>query len=247
MKDKYAEIKEMIKQIYHRHKGRLGYRRITLLLKEKGILINHKTVLRLMKILGLKSIIRVKKYKSYKGEQGKIAPNVLQRNFKSDTPNQKWATDVTEFNVSGNKLYLSPIIDLFNGEIVSFDLSERPVFSQIIRMLKKSFRKVKSTQNIILHSDQGWQYQMRFYQQQLAERGLIQSMSRKGNCLDNASMESFFGILKSECFYGEQFNSIDELEQTVKEYIHYYNHERIKVKLKGLSPVQYRTQSLKAA
>ena len=124
MKDKYAEIKEMIKQIYHRHKGRLGYRRITLLLKEKGILINHKTVLRLMKILGLKSIIRVKKYKSYKGEQGKIAPNVLQRNFKSDTPNQKWATDVTEFNVSGNKLYLSPIIDLFNGEIVSFDLSQ---------------------------------------------------------------------------------------------------------------------------
>jgi transposase InsO family protein len=118
MKDKYAEIKEMIKQIYHRHKGRLGYRRITLLLKEKGILINHKTVLRLMKILGLKSIIRVKKYKSYKGEQGKIAPNVLQRNFKSDTPNQKWATDVTEFNVSGNKLYLSPIIDLFNGEII---------------------------------------------------------------------------------------------------------------------------------
>ena len=114
MKDKYAEIKEMIKQIYHRHKGRLGYRRITLLLKEKGILINHKTVLRLMKILGLKSIIRVKKYKSYKGEQGKIAPNVLQRNFKSDAPNQKWATDVTEFNVSGNKLYLSPIIDLFN-------------------------------------------------------------------------------------------------------------------------------------
>ena len=123
-----------------------------------------------MKILGLKSIIRVKKYKSYKGEQGKIAPNVLQRNFKSDTPNQKWATDVTEFNVSGNKLYLSPIIDLFNGEIVSFDLSERPVFSQIIRMLKKSFRKVKSTQNIILHSDQGWQYQMKAYQNILKEK-----------------------------------------------------------------------------
>lgn len=174
MKDKYAEIKEMIKQIYHHHKGRLGYRRITLLLKEKGILINHKTVLRLMKILGLKSIIRVKKYKSYKGEQGKIAPNVLQRNFKSDAPNQKWATDVTEFNVSGNKLYLSPIIDLFNGEIVSFDLSERPVFSQIIRMLKKSFRKVKSTQNIILHSDQGWQYQMKAYQNILKEKGIVQ-------------------------------------------------------------------------
>lgn len=245
MKDKYAEIKEMIKQIYHRHKGRLGYRRITLLLKEKGILINHKTVLRLMKILGLKSIIRVKKYKSYKGEQGKIAPNVLQRNFKSDTPNQKWATDVTEFNVSGNKLYLSPIIDLFNGEIVSFDLSERPVFSQIIRMLKKSFRKVKSTQNIILHSDQGWQYQMKRYQRQLRDQGLTPSMSRKGNCWDNACIESFFGTLKSECFHRQEFASVKELEITVKEYIDYYNNERIKVKLEGLSPIQYREKYFK--
>ena len=240
MKDKYAEIKEMIKQIYHRHKGRLGYRRITLLLKEKGILINHKTVLRLMKILGLKSIIRVKKYKSYKGEQGKIAPNVLQRNFKSDTPNQKWATDVTEFNVSGNKLYLSPIIDLFNGEIVSFDLSERPVFSQIIRMLKKSFRKVKSTQNIILHSDQGWQYQMKAYQNILKEKGIVQSMSRKGNCLDNAVIENFFGILKSELFYLKKFNSIDHFKEELVEYIRFYNNERIKINLKGMSPVQYR-------
>ena len=243
MKDKYAEIKEMIKQIYHRHKGRLGYRRITLLLKEKGILINHKTVLRLMKILGLKSIIRVKKYKSYKGEQGKIAPNVLQRNFKSDTPNQKWATDVTEFNVSGNKLYLSPIIDLFNGEIVSFDLSERPVFSQIIRMLKKSFRKVKSTQNIILHSDQGWQYQMKAYQNILKEKGIVQSMSRKGNCLDNAIIENFFGTLKSELFYTKKFSSIEELKKEIKEYIDYYNNDRIRLNLKGKSPVQYRTLS----
>jgi transposase InsO family protein/transposase-like protein len=243
MKDKYAEIKEMIKQIYHRHKGRLGYRRITLLLKEKGILINHKTVLRLMKILGLKSIIRVKKYKSYKGEQGKIAPNVLQRNFKSDTPNQKWATDVTEFNVSGNKLYLSPIIDLFNGEIISFDLSERPVFSQIIRMLKKSFRKVKSTQNIILHSDQGWQYQMKHYQNLLKEKGIIQSMSRKGNCLDNAVIENFFGTIKSEMFYTRKFGSIQELKKEIVKYIHYYNNDRIRLNLKGKSPVQYRTLS----
>lgn len=243
LKDKYAEIKEMIKQVYHRHKGRLGYRRITLLLKEKGILINHKTVLRLMKILGLKSIIRVKKYKSYKGEQGKIAPNVLQRNFKSDTPNQKWATDVTEFNVSGNKLYLSPIIDLFNGEIVSFDLSERPVFSQIIRMLKKSFRKVKSTQNIILHSDQGWQYQMKHYQNLLKEKGIVQSMSRKGNCLDNAVIENFFGTIKSEMFYTRKFGSIQELKKEIVKYIQYYNNDRIRLNLKGKSPVQYRTLS----
>ena len=245
--DKYKVIKELIQTIYHKHKGRYGYRRITDELQNKGIVINHKTVLRLMKLLGLKSIIRVKKYKSYKGEQGKIAPNILERNFKATAPNEKWATDITEFNVSGKKLYLSPIIDLFNQEIISYELTERPVFNQVVTMLKKAFKKIPNNTNLTLHSDQGWQYQMRFYQQQLAERGLIQSMSRKGNCLDNASMESFFGILKSECFYGEEFNSIDELEQTVKEYIHYYNHERIKVKLKGLSPVQYRTQSLNSA
>ena len=139
-------------------------------------------------------------------------------------------------------------MDLFNGEIIAFQMERRPIFRLVKDMLKEAIDKLNINEKPIIHSDQGWQYQMRFYQQQLAERGLIQSMSRKGNCLDNASMESFFfGILKSECFYGEEFNSIDELEQTVKEYIHYYNHERIKVKLKGLSPVQYRTQSLKAA
>ena len=155
--DKYQEIKELIKQIYNQYKGRFGYRR-TLLIKQKGILINHKTVLRLMKILGLKSLIRTKKYKSYKGEQGKIAPNILQRNFKATKPNEKWATDVTEFNVSGNKLYLSPIIDLFNGEIISYELSQRPHFKQIANMLEKSFRKIPNNTNLILHSDQGWQY-----------------------------------------------------------------------------------------
>ena len=242
-KDKYAEIKKMIKQIYHQHKGRFGYRRITLLLKGKGILINHKTVLRLMKVLGIKSIIRVKKYKSYRGEQGRIAPNVLERNFKAVIPNQKWATDVTEFNVSGHKLYLSPIIDLFNGEIVSYDISERPVFGQIIRMLKKSFRKIKNTENLILHSDQGWQYQMKSYQNLLKEKGIVQSMSRKGNCLDNAVIENFFGTIKSEMFYTRKFGSVQELKKEIVKYIHYYNHERIRLNLKGKSPVQYRTLS----
>jgi putative transposase len=245
MKDKYAEIKQLIKHIYHKHKGRLGYRRITLLLKEKGIIINHKTVLRLMKVLGIKSIIRVKKYKSYRGEQGRIAPNILERNFKAVIPNQKWATDVTEFNVSGNKLYLSPIIDLFNGEIISYDLSERPVFSQIVRMLKKSFRKIKNTDNIILHSDQGWQYQMKSYQNLLKEKDIIQSMSRKGNCLDNAVIENFFGTIKSEMFYTKKFGSVQELKKEIVKYIHYYNHDRIRLNLKGKSPVQYRTLSFK--
>jgi transposase InsO family protein len=116
-----------------------------------------------MKLLRLKSIIRVKKYKSYRGENGKIAPNILERNFKATAPNQKWATDITEFNVSGNKLYLSPIIDLFNQEIMSYELTERPVFNQVVVMLKKAFRKIPNNTSLMLHSNQGWQYQMKRY------------------------------------------------------------------------------------
>lgn len=241
--DKYADMKALIKQIYHEHKGRFGYRRIAMLIRQKGIVINRKTVLRLMNTLGLKSIIRVKKYKSYRGELGKTAPNILERNFKTNQPNKKWATDVTEFNVLGNKLYLSPIIDLFNGEIISYELSERPVFAQVVNMLKKSFKKIKNTKNIILHSDQGWQYQMKAYQYLLKEKGIIQSMSRKGNCLDNAIIENFFGTLKSEMFYNKKFTTIEELKKEIKEYINYYNHDRIRLNLKGKSPVQYRTLS----
>jgi putative transposase len=238
--DKYRDTKILIQQIYHQHKGRFGYRRITLEIKNKGILINHKTVFRLMKLLGLKSLIRVKKYKSYKGEHGKIAPNILKRNFKATMPNEKWATDVTEFNVSGKKLYLSPIIDLFNGEIISYDLSERPTFNQITSMLKKSFERIPDQTNLILHSDQGWQYQMKQYQYLLKQKGIKQSMSRKGNCLDNAVIENFFGILKSELFYLKKYSSITQLKQEIIEYIIYYNNERIKLNLKGMSPIQYR-------
>jgi putative transposase len=238
--DKYYKIKELIKSIYQKHKGRYGYRRITDELKNKGFTINHKTVLKLMKLLGLKSLIRIKKYKSYKGELGKIAPNILERNFKAVAPNQKWATDVTEFNVSGNKLYLSPIIDLFNQEIISYELTERPVFNQVVMMLKKAFKKIPNNTNLTLHSDQGWQYQMKQYQQLLKEKGIIQSMSRKGNCLDNAIIENFFGILKSELFYLKKYKSIDELKNEIIDYIKYYNNERIKSNLNKMSPIKYR-------
>ena len=238
--DKYQVIKELIKSIYHKHKGRYGYRRITDEINNKGLIINHKTVLRLMKLLGLKSLIRVKKYKSYKGEQGKIVPNILERNFKAAAPNQKWATDVTEFNVSGNKLYLSPIIDLFNQEIISYELTERPVFNQVIMMLKKAFKKIPNNTNLTLHSDQGWQYQMKQYQHLLKEKGIMQSMSRKGNCLDNAIIENFFGTLKSELFYLKKYKSVDQLKKEINEYINYYNNERIKSNLNKMSPIQYR-------
>ena len=239
--DKYLEIKGLIKTIYNQHKGRYGYRRITDELQNRAIIINHKTVLRLMKLLGLKSIIRVKKYKSYKGENGKIAPNILERKFKAEAPNQKWATDITEFNISGNKLYLSPIIDLFNQEIVSYELTERPVFNQVATMLKKAFKKIPNNTNLMLHSDQGWQYQMKRYQYLLKEKGIIQSMSRKGNCLDNAIIENFFGTLKSEMFYTQKFKSIEQLKKEIDKYIIYYNNERIKSNLNKMSPIKYRT------
>jgi len=238
--DKYFEIKEFIKQIYHKNKGRYGYRRITDELNNQGVIINHKTILRLMKSLGLKSLIRLKKYKSYKGEQGKIAPNLLKRNFKALAPNQKWATDITEFNVSGKKLYLSPIIDLFNQEVISYELKERPVFDQVKVMLEKVFKTIPNNTCLTLHSDQGWQYQMQKYQQLLKAKGIKQSMSRKGNCLDNAIIENFFGILKSELFYLKKFNSINQLKKEIEEYIWYYNNERIKSNLNKMSPIKYR-------
>jgi putative transposase len=241
LSDKYKEIKELINRIYHYHKGRYGYRRITLEINKRGLLINHKTVLKLMRELGLKSLIRVKRYKSYKGQIGLTAPNILQRNFKTVKPNKKWATDITEFKVLGNKLYLSPIIDLFNGEIISYDLSEKPDFKQVVAMLKMSFKKISNHKNLILHSDQGWQYQMKQYRRLLQDKGITQSMSRKGNCLDNAVIESFFGILKSELFYLNKYESISQLKKDIKEYIEYYNNERIKKDLSGMSPIEYRT------
>jgi len=192
--------------------------------------------------------VRVRKSKkltTYRGTIGHIAPNHLERHFTATKPNQKWVTDVTEFKAKdGNKVYLSPILDLFNNEIVSYTLSYSQNWAQVEKMLKLAVKRLDKTRGSILHSDQGWQYQMAAYRQILAEHGIIQSMSRKGNCLDNAAMESFFGRLKTECFYGREFNTREEIVNAVRDYLDYYNHRRIQLKLKGLSPIQYRRQSL---
>lgn len=243
--DRHAGLKARIRAVYERHKGRYGYRRITAALRQTGEAVNHKTIQRLMQAMGLKSLVRPKKYRSYRGQQAKI-PNVLARQFQAQQPNQKWVTDVTEFNVRGEKLYLSPVMDLYNGEIVSYVMQKRPHFPLVGNMLKKALATLADTDTPLLHSDQGWQYHMPAYRRQLAAYGLTQSMSRKGNCLDNAAMESFFGTLKSEFFYLNRFESVVQLQAGIRQYIHYYNHERIRTKLKGLSPVQYRTQALAA-
>jgi putative transposase len=241
--NKDSTVKAEIKAIYHQHKGRYGYRRITASLRNNGLKINHKKVERLMQEAGIKSVVRIKKYQSYKGQQGTISRNLLNRDFKARKPYQKWVTDVTEFAVAGRKLYFSPILDLYNSEVVSYCISERPDFNQTMDMLKKALKKLPEGARPILHSDQGWQYQMKAYQYLLRKNKIRQSMSRKGNCLDNAVMENFFGLLKSELFYIEQFKSYESLKNAIIEYVHYYNHDRIKLKLNGQSPVQYRTQA----
>ncbi|MGZ3183490.1 MAG: IS3 family transposase [Telluria sp.] len=244
--DQDHPLKNQISQVYHDHKGRYGYRRVTASLRRQGLKVNHKKVQRLMGALCLKSLVRPKKYRSYKGETSRVAPNVLQRRFRASAPNQKWVTDVTEFRVGSEKLYLSPVLDLFNDEIVAFQLARRPSFDLVSSMIKTAISKLTPGERPIVHSDQGWQYQMPAYQRQLHGRDLTQSMSRKGNCYDNAAMESFFGTLKAELFHLERFTTVDQLENAIREYIHYYNHIRIKLKLKGLSPVEYRTQPLPA-
>ena len=245
--DKYRVEKEEITAIYHENQGRYGYRRITLEMRNRGYVINHKTVSRLMKDLGLKCQVRIKRYRSYKGEIGKVAPNLIDRNFHADAPNQKWTTDITEFSLFGKKLYLSPILDMYNGEIISYNISEHPHLGQVMDMLDKAFEKIPDNTGLVFHSDQGWQYQHKMYQYRLKEKGICQSMSRKGNCLDNAVMENFFGLLKSELLYLREFESFEEFKEELEKYIYYYNHQRIKGKLKGLSPVQYRIQSLLVA
>ena len=195
-----------------------------------------------MKSLNLKGKQRKNKYKSYKGEVGKIAPNILNRNFKATKPFEKLTTDVTEFNVCNEKIYLSPILDMYNNEILSYSISLSPNFYQTREMLNGLIQKLPPNVKPILHSDQGWQYQMREYQQILKDNNITQSMSRKGNCLDNSVMENFFGRLKTEMFFGEKFESVNTFIDKLKEYIYYYNNERIITKLK-MSPVKYRTQN----
>ena len=248
--DKDQELKAEIQSIFIEHKGNYGYRRIHLELRNRGYLVNHKRVQRLMKVLNLQAKMRQKrKYSSHKGDVGKKAENLIQRQFEGSKTMEKCYTDVTEFAIpaSTQKLYLSPVLDGFNSEIIAYNLSTSPNLAQVKTMLEQSFTE-KHYENTILHSDQGWQYQHDAYHRFLESKGIQASMSRKGNSPDNGMMESFFGILKSEKFYGyeKSFQSLKQLEQAIVDYIDYYNNKRIKVKLKGLSPVQYRLGSVQS-
>ncbi len=236
---KHEGEKEEIKSIFLEHKGRYGYRRITIEMRNRGYYINHKTVIRLMKQLGIKCTLRPKRYHSYKGEVGETAPNVLDRNFFAARPNQKWVTDVTQINIGQERLFLSPIVDLFNGEIIAYNISRHADIEQIKDMMEKALHLHPNVEGLIMHSDQGWQYKHKYYCKCLKKYGIVQSMSRKGNCLDNSLAENFFAIMKSELLYAQKFTSVDEFVAALEAYVHYYNNVRIKTRL-GMSPVQYR-------
>lgn len=241
--DGYDELRKKIRKTFYKHKQRYGYRRVTDDLKNQGERVNHKLVQRLMQEMGLRAKVKGRKYKSYKGDVGKKAPNVIERHFKADNPNKKWTTDISQVTIKDKKLYVSPILDMYNGEIITCAVSNSPNMKLVMRMAKKAVKKFDSVEGLILHSDQGWQYQHQNYQNLLKMNGIVQSMSRKGNCYDNAIMESFFGIMKNELLYLQDWKSDDEFKKALREYIHYYNNDRIKLRLNGMSPVQYRTQN----
>lgn len=238
--DKNEEIKQAVARLYHAHKGRYGYRRITASLAACGHVVNSKKVRRLMGLMGLKSLVRPKRYRSYRAQSNCSIPNLLARQFDAQMPNEKWVTDVTEFHVAGKKLYLSALLDLFNGEIIAYQMGEQASYELVSLMLKKALNRLSADEKPLLHSDQGLLYRLPYYQNILTEYGITQSMSRKGNCLDNAAMESFFATLKTELFYLHKFNHIEQLADDINDYIKYYNNQRIRLKLNHMSPVQYR-------
>ena len=246
VEERNKALMDEIKEIFDYHKGRYGVRRIHRELVNRGHNVNHKRVQRLMHNMGLLGKRPKEKYHSYRGEVGKVADNVINRDFDATAPLQKWTTDVSQFNFTWGKCYLSPILDMYSNEIIAYDLSLHPNLNQIHRMLNEAFDKFPYVKGLIFHSDQGWQYQHEYFKTTLKEHGIIQSMSRKGNCYDNCIMETFFGRMKNEMYYGyeKSYDSFDTFVKAVKEYIHYYNNERIQKKTKWMPPVKYREASI---
>ncbi|CAJ1001479.1 IS3 family transposase [Anoxybacillus sediminis] len=245
--DRDGELKQQIQTIYDERKGIYGYRRIQAeLLRQYGKVVNHKKVLRLMQILGLKAIIRGKRaYRStYRAAEsdGRVAENLLKRDFTAEKPNQKWVTDVTQFRVGDQRIFLSAIKDLFHNEIVAHHVSLHNDNVLVLETFRKAFEKHKDVTGLIVHSDQGFQYTSHAYHDMLQKVGARISMSRRGNCLDNSPMESFFSHLKAEALYPYDIRSLDEAQRRIEEYIRFYNEERLQIKLNKLTPVEYRRQ-----
>lgn len=251
-----VELEEKMLEIHAEHKD-YGYRRMKAELCNQGYPVNKKKVQRLMQKLHLQvtSFTRKsRKYCSYKGRVGKVAPNRIRRRFHTNIPHQKITTDTTEFKyyeigdkgrITIQKLYFDPFMDMCNGEIISYGIDKRACAQSVMNALKKAITATADCPyRRTFHSDQGWVYQMKAYSHRLKSERIFQSMSRKGNCYDNSVMENFFGILKQEIYHGVVYYSYEDLKEAIEKYIKYYNEKRIKEKLGWLSPVQYRQRLL---
>lgn len=238
--DCYAATKDLIRSIVDKSKRRYGHRRVRYELVKAGFQVSKKTVLRLMRELGVLSRVRVKKFNSHRGRVGVVADNVLQREFTADAPNVKWVSDVTEFKIGCQKLYLSPVVDLYDRSVVSYSMSTSPSTRLTNESLKKACQVLAVGESPLVHTDQGFQYQHASWQTILRDHEAVQSMSRRGNCWDNAIVENFFGQLKSEMFYLELFTSVESLMAEIDAYIRWYNYDRISLRLAGMTPMEYR-------
>lgn len=241
----YVALDAEILAVSMRAKDRYGHRRIHRALCAAGWGVARKTVLKRMQVLGVRCQVRRTRFTTYRGADGAIAPNVLNRDFTATAPNQKWVTDVTEFRIGDDKLYVAPVMDLYDRQIIACSVARSAGLSLATNALRQAITTLASTDRPLVHSDQGFHDQHHTWTQLLASVGATPSMSRKGNCLDNAVIENFFGHLKAELLL-ERFPSINALEQAIPAYVHWYNHERTSERLKGLSPVHYRTQTLLA-
>ena len=243
----------------HQNNKDYGYRRMYGELRNQGYIVNKKKVQRIMQKLGLQVISftrKSRKYSSYKGKVGTVAPNRIRRRFNTHIPHQKITTDTTEFkyyevdtkgHMTMHKLYLDPFMDMCNGEIISFGIAPQPSAKNVMDALEQAITiTADCPYRRTFHSDQGWAYQMKAYSHRLKEERIFQSMSRKGNCHDNSVMENFFGLLKQEIYYGVVYYSYEELKSEIERYIKYYNTQRINEKLGWMSPVQDRLSLLGA-
>lgn len=242
--DKHARLKQEIFRLFHENHKVYGCRRIRLALLNRGWVVSKNLVHTLMRSMGLRCVIRRRKYQSYRGRVGKIAGNVLRRDFVPPRPNQSWVTDVTMFQVAGKRVYLSPVMDLYDRSIIGYSTSLTSTVEFAVTSLKQAFTQAGCPHGVVVHSDQGYHYQHESWRGILDMFGGIQSMSRKGNCWDNAVMENFFGHMKAEMFHGRCFTSTDELITAIREYITWYNMTRLQGVLGGRTPIHARYQAL---
>lgn len=242
--DRDAKAKHILRKVYTKYKGIYGYRQLQLFMwHDEGVWMNHKKVLRLMQTLGIRSQIRTKRRATYTASAaGLIADNLLKQNFEATKPNEKWVTDITQYRIGERWLYLSAVKYLFNNEIVAYEIGEHPTKELVQRTFKKAFRKRKDVTGVVIHSDRGAPYTSRLYHDMLPKVGAQISMSRGGNCYDNASIESFFSHLKTEGLSLYSIRTWSEAQRRIEKYIHFYNTKRPQRKLNKLTPVEYRRQ-----